>query len=147
MHPMPWTLGGTHPAYDCIREASVGAGGASGMVEANGAGLNCSGSKAFRTTANTALGCWSICSDGIHTAMRSNHISSRLLSRDPLEPSGFSSSLSVSGLFHSPSSCLRLVSPLQTSNDSASIINVCPMTGLSTDISVPYRVLEQTGEP
>lgn len=45
----------------------------SGLAEANGAGLNCSGFKAFHRTTNAVLGCWPMCSDGIPSAIRSNH--------------------------------------------------------------------------
>lgn len=45
------------------------------MVGADGVGLNYhSGFKAFHRLTDTALGCWSICSGGVPTAVRPNHI-------------------------------------------------------------------------
>lgn len=66
-----WGMGSTHSEWVCILEVSAGAGGASGMVGAGGAGLNCCSSiKAFHRPNSMVLGCWSIFLSGVLAARR-----------------------------------------------------------------------------
>lgn len=71
MHPLPgaWEAS-TLDKIVSLRLLLEQMGHASGRVEANGVGLSCCfGFQAF----HIALGCWSVCSEGIPAAMRSNH--------------------------------------------------------------------------
>lgn len=75
-------MGRTDPKWDCISEASAGAGEVSGMLEADGADLNCYlGFKAFHKLTNTGVAglCFQV---GANEAMKSTTFDSGLLLLD-----------------------------------------------------------------
>ena len=80
---------------------------------------------------SVGFGCRSIFSGGVQAALRSNYICSLLHLPDLLQLMGFSSSLSILGLFHSPYPFLECISSSQISKGLSNIINVLSHWGTS----------------
>ena len=91
------------PQIRLYPEGSAGPGRISGIVGADGAGLNCySDFKAFSRPANTVLGCWSICLGRLPAVIRSYSICFIVILTRPLQPTGITSSLSEHSLYWGP---------------------------------------------